>query len=406
MINETIVLEGHIINSLALSRVLDTILELGGNFAVDELRIGKKSTDPSFAQITVSAPNETTLGNILGNIQKLGAVVKENAEVQYGVADIDGSFPENFYSTTNLDTFVFYKGKWIPVEIIEMDCGILLDIKKITARCIAINEVKKGDLIVVGHQGVKVVPLPRAREKEIFSFMTSSVSSEKPKKLIIGELAQRMKSVRKNNGKILLVGGPAIVHTGAGKHLSALIRAGYINVLFAGNALAVHDIESALFGTSLGISLQDGAVTTGGHRNHLRAINTIRRLGSAKSAVEKKVLQQGIIYECIKNHIPFVLAGSIRDDGPLPEVITDVMHAQKLMREYAQQVEMALLLATTLHSIATGNVLPARVFTVCVDINHAVVTKLIDRGSAQTLGIVTDVESFLRELVGELITTP
>ncbi|MCX7918615.1 MAG: TIGR00300 family protein [bacterium] len=403
MLNETIVLEGHIINSLALTRVLDTILELGGNFTIDEIRIGKQSTDPSFAQITISATDETTLNNILGNIQKLGAVVKEKAEVQFIPADMDGAFPENFYATTNLDTFVFYKGKWIPVENIEMDCGIVLDTKRNTARCIAINEVQKGDNIVVGHQGIKVIPLPREREKEIFSFMTSSVSSEKPKKLLISEIAQRMKLIHNKNGKILVVGGPAIVHTGAGKHLSALLRAGYVNVLFAGNALAVHDIESALYGTSLGISLQDGQVTTGGHRNHLRAINTIRRCGSAKSAVEQNILRQGIIYECIKNHIPFILAGSIRDDGPLPEVITDTMQAQKLMREYAQQVDMALMLATTLHSIATGNVLPARVFTVCVDINHAVVTKLIDRGSAQTLGIVTDVESFLRELVQELI---
>lgn len=403
MLTETIVLEGHIINSLALSRVLDTILELGGNFAIDEIRIGKKSTDPSFAEVTVSAPDESIIMNILGNIQKLGATVKEKVEVQYILTDIDGTFPDNFYSTTNLDTSVFYKGKWVPVENIEMDCGILLDTKKKAARCIAINDVKKGDAIIVGHQGIKVMPLPRAREKEIFSFMTSSVSSEKPKKLLINEIAARMKSVHKNNGKILVVGGPAIVHTGAGKHLSALIRAGYINVLFAGNALAVHDIESALYGTSLGISLQNGAVTTGGHRNHLRAINTIRRLGSAKNAVEQHVLRQGIIYECIKNKIPFVLAGSIRDDGPLPEVITDTMQAQKLMREYAQQVDMAIMLATTLHSIATGNVLPAKVFTVCVDINHAVVTKLIDRGSAQTLGIVTDVESFLRELVQEII---
>ena len=403
MLTETIVLEGHIINSLALTRVLDTIIELGGNFAIDEIRIGKKSTDPSFAQITISAIDESVLENILGNIQKLGAVVKEKVEVQYLPADIDGSFPENFYSTTNLDTSIFYKSKWIPVENIEMDCGIILDTKKKTARCIAINEVKSGDNIVVGHQGIKVIPLPREREKEIFSFMTSSVSSEKPKKLLISEIANRMKLLHKKNGKILLVGGPAIVHTGAGKHLSALIRAGYINVLFAGNALAVHDIESALYGTSLGISLQDGQVTTGGHRNHLRAINTIRRCGSAKSAVDQNILRQGIIYECIKNNVPFVLAGSIRDDGPLPEVITDSMQAQKLMRDYAQQVDMAIMLSTTLHSIATGNVLPAKVFTVCVDINHAVVTKLIDRGSAQTLGIVTDVESFLRELVQEII---
>ncbi|MFB3896472.1 MAG: TIGR00300 family protein [bacterium] len=403
MVNETIILEGHIINSLALSRVLDTILALGGNFAVDEIRIGKQSTDTSFAQVTISTADEETMENILGNIQKLGAVVKEKVEVQYIIADIDGTFPDNFYSTTNLDTSIFFKGKWIPVGKIEMDCGIVLDLKKKTAECIAIKEVKKGDAIVVGHQGIKVIPLPRTREKEIFSFMTSSVSSEKPKKLLITEIAAKMKAIYEKNGKILLVGGPAIVHTGAGKHLSALIREGYINVLFAGNALATHDIESALYGTSLGISLQDGAVTTGGHRNHLRAINAIRRAGSAKLAVDQNILQQGIIYECIKKPIPFVLAGSIRDDGPLPDVITDSMQAQKLMRDYAQQVDMALMMATTLHSIATGNVLPAKVFTVCVDINHAVVTKLIDRGSAQTLGIVTDVESFLRELVQELL---
>ena len=284
-----------------------------------------------------------------------------------------------------------------------MDCAIVIDRNQIP-KCVRMSKVKKGDNIVVGRDGIRVIPIERPRKGTVFEFMTSSVSSEKPKSLLIREIAKRMKLMKESNAKILFVCGPAIVHTGAKSYLVKLINNGYVDILLSGNALAAHDIESEIFGTSLGISLKSGAVTDEGHGNHLRAINIIRDYGSIKKAIDDGVIKDGIMYALIKNNIEYVLAGSIRDDGPLPEVITDVVHAQNAMRKKIKDVKIALMLATMLHSVAVGNLLPATVETYCIDINPAVVTKLTDRGSFQTRGLVTDVGLFLRDLTNELVS--
>jgi lysine-ketoglutarate reductase/saccharopine dehydrogenase-like protein (TIGR00300 family) len=313
-----------------------------------------------------------------------------------------GAFPEGFYSTTSFRTQVRLGGEWLDVEDQEMDCGILVDPEGTAARCVPMAEVRKGDRIVVGREGIRVFPAETEARHNLFEFMASPVSSEKPKAVAVREIAQAMRRTRAAGEKILAVLGPAVVHTGSVGHVGQLIRGGYLNVLFAGNALATHDIEQALYGTSLGVSLDQGLPTEEGHEHHLRAINTIRRLGGIRSAVERGVLKAGIMYECVRHNVPFLLAGSIRDDGPLPEVVTDTLEAQRRMREMIRGVGFSLMIATALHAIATGNLLPAWVKVACVDINPATVTKLTDRGSVQTVGVVTDVEPFLRALVHEL----
>ncbi|HMF16785.1 MAG TPA: TIGR00300 family protein [Gemmataceae bacterium] len=399
---EEVELEGHIVDSLLLPKVLDEILTYGGSYLLKEIRIGLKQADPSYARIEVRADNANSLQEILDAIHDHGAVPVATADCAYQEADMDGAFPEGFYSSTNYRTQVRLGGEWVDVEDQEMDCGILLDPEGGAARCHPMASVKKGDRIVVGRQGLRVFPAETLPRQSLFEFMNSSVSSEKPKGVTVREIAATMKRTRAAGEKMLAVLGPAVVHTGSGEHISALIRMGYLNVLFAGNALATHDIEQALYGTSLGVSLERGLPAEEGHEHHLRAINTIRRQGSIKNAVAKGVLKSGIMYECISHGIPFVLAGSIRDDGPLPEVITDMLEAQQQMREHIRGVGFALMIATALHAIATGNLLPAWVKVTCVDINPATVTKLADRGSHQTVGIVTDAEPFLRALVTEL----
>jgi lysine-ketoglutarate reductase/saccharopine dehydrogenase-like protein (TIGR00300 family) len=283
-----------------------------------------------------------------------------------------------------------------------MDLAIVIDAKQSRAHMIPMADVKKDEAVVVGHDGIRVMPLARSRDREIFSFMNADVSSERPKRLVIAQIAEELREIKARSGKILFVAGPAIVHSGAAPALARLIRAGYINVLFGGNAIAAHDCEAALYGTSLGVALRTGQPVEGGHRHHMRAINAIRRAGSLRGAVEQGILTSGVMYEAVRANIEMVLAGSVRDDGPIPDVITDMVEAQRRMRAAVQGVEMALMVSTMLHSIATGNMLAAWVKTVAVDINPAVVTKLADRGTFQALGLVTDAELFLRELVEEL----
>jgi lysine-ketoglutarate reductase/saccharopine dehydrogenase-like protein (TIGR00300 family) len=399
---ETVELQGHIIDSLLLPKVLDEILTRGGKFELKEIRIGQKQSDPSYARVEVRADSPELLHDILEAIHDHGAVSAAGGDCAFEVADMDGAFPEKFYSTTNFRTQVRIAGEWIDVEDQEMDCGVLLDAEERAARSLPMFAVKKGDRIVVGRDGIRVLPAEVTARQHLFEFMNSSVSSEKPKGVTVREIAAAMKRTREAGDNILAVLGPAVVHTGSVPHVCDLIRMGYLNVLFAGNALATHDIEQALFGTSLGIYMERGLPAEEGHEHHLRAINTIRRLGGIKAAVDKGILKSGIMFECTKHNIPYVLAGSIRDDGPLPEVVTDVLEAQQLMREQIHGVGFALMMATALHAIATGNLLPAWVKVACVDINPATVTKLADRGSHQTVGIVTDAEPFLRALVSEL----
>lgn len=399
---EDVEVRGHIIDSLILPKILDLITAGGGSFRIKRISIGQARYDPSDALVEVRAPTAEALHEILAQIADHGAVPTTQQDCRLVEADVAGAFPENFYSTTNQRTEIRLGGKWHEVALQEMDCGIVVDPTTSAAQCLPMTDVKLGDQIVCGHAGVRVLPELRTVERRGFEFMASSVSTEKPKGTAIREIARELLRNHREGGKTLIVGGPAIVHTGSGEHLSKLIRGGYIDKLFAGNALATHDIEQALFGTSLGVRLDQGISIEDGHEHHLRAINRIRRLGGIRPAVEQGVLTSGIMYECVKHDVEYLLAGSIRDDGPLPDVITDSLVAQREMRERVRDVTFCLMIATTLHSVAVGNLLPAWVRVVCVDINPSTVIKLNDRGSFQTVGLVTDVEPFLRALVQDV----
>ncbi len=398
MYKETIELRGHIIDSLILPKVLDNIIRHGGDYKIEEIIIGHKKEDPSYARIEVQADSKRNFQWILKDAIANGAIIREEEEVMIKKAPRDGILPGDFYSTTNLPTFVRLKDRWVEVKDIEMDCCIVVQHEKKEVFCLPIIDVRKGDWVVVGDRGIKVIPTERPRGSEAFGFMSSPVSYEKPKLLIIRKIADYIKDVKRSGKKVLFVAGPAVIHTGASKYLSSIIRSGYVNILFSGNALAVHDMEAALYGTSLGIFLDKGIPAVRGHEHHMRAINTIRALGGIKNAVDKGVIKEGIMYSCIKQGVEFVLAGSIRDDGPLLEVITDTLAAQRMMRSKIKDVGIAIMIASSLHSIATGNLLPSSVRVVCVDIDPAVVTKLTDRGTFQAIGLVTDLEPFLREL--------
>lgn len=396
--SQVIEVRGHIIDSLILPKILDEVLDSECEFDIEEVSIGRLRGDPSYARILISAPTPEVLAKTIGRVQQYGAKPISGGEARLEPAPADGVFPTDFYSTTNLETEIMLNGKLIPVVDTEMDCGIVVEGD--SARCIPVSDVKKGQLIVVGNEGIVIHPLERPRRPSpTFAFMSSSVSSEKPRTAMIHDIAREIIAAKREGGKILVVAGPAVVHTGSGEHLVRLISSGYVDALFAGNALPTHDIESALYGTALGVSLREGMPIEHGHEHHLRAINTIRMAGGIEAAVRKGVLKSGIMHACVQHRVDYVLCGSIRDDGPLPEVITDVIEAQREMRKRIRSgVKVALMLSTMLHSIAVGNLLPASVTTVCVDINPAVVTKLADRGTFQSVGLVMDVGSFLREL--------
>jgi lysine-ketoglutarate reductase/saccharopine dehydrogenase-like protein (TIGR00300 family) len=407
MTSETVHLEGHIIDNQTLSRVLDLILLHGGSYEITHFRIGTRREEPSRADIVVNASSAADLHHILQEIGQLGATPQAH-EARWVAAPADGVFPEDFYSTTNLESFVRHDGRWLPIERIEMDCGVVLATGSGAPRavCTPVHRVRKGDAVLVDDLAVKVVPAPRKDPSHVFGFMSSEVSAERPKELTVAAVARGMAETRRRGQKILFVGGPAIIHTGAGVYLERLIADRWVDVLFAGNALATHDIEAVLLGTSLGVQLETGVPTASGHNHHLRAINTIRAAGGIREAVERGLLTRGVMHACIVHGVDFVLAGSIRDDGPLPDVITDVVRAQDAMRERVRDVGFAIMVATTLHSVATGNLLPASVQILCVDNNMETITKLMDRGTRQAFGLVTDCQFFLKELaarVGEAV---
>ncbi len=399
---EEVELRGHIIDSLILPRVLDLITHRGGRFRIKQIAIGQQRTDISRAVLEVIADSHDQLQAILEQISDHGAVPTATQDCELAVADMPGAFPEGFYSTTNQKTQVRIEGDWIDVEDQEMDCGIQVELASRQARCLPMTQVHPGMQIVVGYAGVRVFPQQRSQEGPVFEFMTSSVSTEKPKGVAVRQIARRLFQTKQAGGRAAVVGGPAIIHTGSQGHLSELIRRGYVNLLLAGNALAAHDIERDMFGTSLGVDLERGDPVEAGHEHHLRAINRVRRAGGIAQAVEQRLIKSGVMFECVQREIPFLLAGSIRDDGPLPDVITDALEAQRQMRSALHDIDFCLMIATTLHSIAVGNLLPAWVDVVCVDINPSTVIKLSDRGSFQTVGLVTDVEPFLRNLLLEL----
>jgi lysine-ketoglutarate reductase/saccharopine dehydrogenase-like protein (TIGR00300 family) len=399
---EDVRVEGHLIDSLIMSKIMDDIVELGGEFETIEFEVGRTNEDRSHAVIRVIGHDAEHLDRIMTAVQDHGAVPVDPSDAQLVPAPADGVFPEGFYSTTNMETWVRISGEWVRAGGPEMDLGIAVDLATRIAEGVPINDVRAGDLYVVGHKGLRVMPVERPRDKQAFEFMNSSVSSEKPKAQIVHEVARLLRRVKSEGKAAIAVVGPAVVHTGAAGHLARLFEMGYLNVLFGGNAVATHDVEWALFGTSLGVRLDDGSIVPGGHEHHLRAINRIRAAGGFAEAVESGLLTKGLMYTLVKMGVPYVLAGSIRDDGPMPGVITDAIQAQSAMRSWCREAGACLMFSTMLHSIATGNMLPASVTTVCVDINPAVVTKLADRGSFQTVGVVTDVGLFLEQLADEL----
>lgn len=399
---EDVEIRGHIIDSLILPKILDIVTAGGGTFQIKNISIGQARNDPSNALVRITAESEQQLGELLSAVSAHGAVrVNENDCITQS-ADIASAFPEGFYSTTNQRTEVRLAGQWLEVADQEMDCGIVIDPVRQSARCVPMLDIQPGDDVIVGHAGVRVFPLERQDSAQSFEFMNSAVSTEKPKGVAIRKIAEQLFETRASQGKSLIVGGPAIIHTGSSKYLRALIQRGYVDKLFAGNALATHDIEHDLFGTSLGVNLQEGDIIEAGHEHHLRAINRIRRAGGIREAVENGVLNSGVMYECVRHNVDYLLAGSIRDDGPLPDVITDAVEAQRQMRAKVKDVSFCLMIATTLHSIAVGNLLPATTSVVCVDINPSTVIKLSDRGSFQTVGLVTDVAPFMNQLLIEL----
>ncbi len=385
---------GHLIDSMILTKIFDKIMNRGGEFEILELTVGKKKKDSSFAKLLVTGKNEKHLKEITDDIHRDGAIPHNEKQVKLKKASKDMVLPDNFYSTTNNDTSIFHNNLWIQVENQMMDKCIV--VKKNRAFCVPIREVKKGNLIVIHEIGVKVTPPQRPRDTaNIFAFMGSSSSSERPTQHIAKKVAEDIVQAKKKGGKIILVGGPAIVHTGAANSMAELIRGGYISGVLAGNALAVHDIEYATLGTSLGMYVHDATLAKRGYRNHMDAINAVFKAGSIPKMVQQKKLRSGIFYECVKNKVPFVLASSIRDDGPLPDVITDVGEAQREYKKILKDATIVIMISTMLHSIATGNMLPSNVKVIVIDISQPTVTKLMDRGTWQALGIVTDVGAFL-----------
>ena len=401
MDTEAVEIRGHIIDSLILPRVLDEIVEAGADYRMAAFEVGKSHDDPSYARIEITAERDA-LDRLLRRLADLGATPPDTGDAVLVPADRDGVFPENFYSTTNLPTQVRIDGSWLDVASSEMDCGIV--VADGSARTVPMSEIRTGDPVVTGHAGIKVHPLerPRGGAGQTFSFMSSEVSSEKPQGLMVQRIAENMRVVKDSGKKILWVLGPAVVHTGSVEAFCALIRSGWVDVVFAGNAIATHDSEAAIFGTSLGVSLSEGVPTEHGHEHHIRAINAVRRAGSFEEAVASGLISSGVMYHLVTHGVDYVLGGSVRDDGPMPGVITDVLETQRAMRARVPGLGIAVMVSTMLHSIATGNILPATVPIVCVDINPAAVTKLVDRGSIQSVGMVTDVGLFLRQLADAL----
>jgi len=388
--------EGHLIDSGILTKIFNIIIEENGDYEIIEFKIGKTNLDPSFMEIEVKCEDEFTLSNITSKLVNLGCYEKVIQEAIFKPAEKDKNVPDDFYSSTNYKTKVYVKGKWRDVQNQRMDGVIVLNGDELY--CKKLRDIKKGDLVLCSSDSVRIFPPFRERSTDEFGFMQNEVSSERSVDISVTMIANEMKKQKAANGKIVVVAGPVVIHTGGAPYLAELIRKGYIHGLLGGNATAVHDIECSFYGTSLGVDLKTGKPVDEGHRNHMRAINRINYHGSIKKAVENNDLKSGIMYEVIKSGIPFALAGSLRDDGPLPETITDMIEAQAAYAEIIKDATMVIMLSSMLHSIATGNMLPAWVKTICVDINPAVVTKLADRGSGQAIGIVTDVGLFLKAL--------
>jgi lysine-ketoglutarate reductase/saccharopine dehydrogenase-like protein (TIGR00300 family) len=398
--SDTIEAAGHLIDSGLLTGIFDKIIEHRSAYEVLTFTIGRTNDDPSLIRMRVTAPDEPTLDELLQQLTVFGCHPLQERDASVKPAEKDRCVPDDFYSTTNHRTHVRLDGRWLEVAHQRMD-GVIV-VSAGAAECRKLRDVRAGDRVVCGHEGIRVTPEFRERDRLGFAFMSNETSSERRVESSVARIAAMMREVKKTGGRIAVVAGPVVVHTGGVEHFSEIIRAGFVDVVLAGNALAVHDIEFALSGTSLGIDLLAGAPVEQGHRNHMAAINTINRAGGIRQAVESGVLTSGVMYECIAHGVTFVLAGSIRDDGPLPDTLMDLVEAQERYAEALRDVQLVLMLSSMLHSIGVGNMLPSWVRVVCVDINPAVVTKLSDRGSQQTVGLVTDVGLFLHRLAEAL----
>lgn len=393
--------EGHLIDSNQLPQIFDRVIEAGGHYEVEEFRIGRTNDEVSRLKLRVSAPSAELLSQLLEHLVPLGCHLVEDFDVRTKPAEADRVVPDDFYSTTNMKTFVRFGGDWLEVADQRMDAVIILE--NGVASCRKLRDVRKGESIVCGTEGVRISPVFKDRDRKAFSFMSNEVSSERRVETAVKRTAALVREVRARNGRVVVVAGPVIVHTGAGPDFSTLLRGGFVDSLLSGNALAVHDIEQALYGTSLGVSYETGVPVEEGHKNHMRAINAVNRAGSIAEAVRSGVVPTGVMADCVRYNVPFVLAGSIRDDGPLPDTLMDLIEAQAQYAEHLRGADLVIMLSSMLHSIGVGNMLPAWVRTICVDINPAVVTKLSDRGSAQAIGIVTDVGLFVHLLARELV---
>lgn len=398
MVHETITLEGHLIDSDIMRRVFDRVVEDGGEFEVLEFRVGRKNDEPSFARIEVRASDPQVLDRILEGVRYLGAET-QTGDAVLAPAEADGILPDEFYSTTNFETWLRVSGKWLPAAEQKMDCALVL--RGGAPFCVKQGQVKAGEPVALRGPGIRVRPPERSRDYSVFGFMTNDVSAEVNKTIAVAGTAREMRRAREAGEKIVVVAGPAIVHSGGDLHLGRLVREGWIDVILTGNAFAVHDLEKAILKTSLGVCQMSGRAVEGGSRHHLLAINAVNRRGGVRAAVESGLVTSGVMYEAVKRGVPFVLAGSIRDDGPLKDTITDTILAQKAYVEQLKGAGVCLMLASALHSIAVGNLLPARVRTVCVDMTESVPVKLSNRGTMQAIGLVTDVGFFLERLASE-----
>ncbi|MFB6116926.1 TIGR00300 family protein [Halosegnis sp.] len=406
-VSRVVELEGHIIDSGMMQSAFSIVMDMGGDFDVEEFDIGRRKDETSYARLRVSADDEELLHEILHELHQNGANPADPHDAELTPAPADQVVPEGFYSTTNHPTQIRYGGEWVPVENMEMDCAVVVDPDAAggpRAYTKVLNAVREGDLVVTDSGGIRVQPPERPRDSEgAFGFMQGGVSAERPSETTIRQVAEALEETKRENGNVLVVAGPALIHSGAREALASLVEAGYVDGLSTGNGFAVHDIERDLFGTSLGVNTETADHARKGHKHHIYTISEIIRAGSIRDAVEDGLVDSGVMYQCIENDVPYVLAGSIRDDGPLPDTITDAVEAQNAIREQAHEADMVLMLSTLLHSVAVGNCLPSTTRVVCVDINPATVTQLLDRGSAQAVGMVTDIGTFVPTLADELL---
>jgi lysine-ketoglutarate reductase/saccharopine dehydrogenase-like protein (TIGR00300 family) len=398
---ETLEAEGHLIDSHVMERIFDKVVECRGRFEVETFRIGRTNSEPSYLRLRVEAPSREAMELLLHDLLGLGCSTVEAGDAALGEVAHDRCAPEDFYSTTNQRTMIRWGGEWIEVEEQRMDA--LIVVKDGHARCRRLRDIRAGDAVVAGMRGIRVAPESKERDRMAFAFMSNGISSERQVETGVRQVAHLIEQTQAQKQKVIAVAGPVVVHTGGAPGLASLIRHGFVQAVLSGNALGVHDAEAALFGTSLGVRLADGRQEEHGHRNHMRAINAIYHCGGIRGAVESGRLTSGVLYECVKADVPFVLAGSLRDDGPLPDTITDMNAAQDAYAEQLKGAGLVLCLGSMLHSIATGNMLPSWVKIVCVDINPAVSTKVSDRGTGQAVGVVTDVGLFLHLLAGALV---